>query len=336
MKRQRGRSRGGGGGGGGSVGGGGGKPTQNNVNRAFDLGGPGNVKIRGHAQHVYEKYQQLARDATLSGDRVLAENYLQHAEHYFRLIRSIQPQRPAFEIVGATSRLRLRHRFRCDESGGQEAAVGRGRGALGEGENEQGGGCGERQDRFEPRQDQRRFDSRGEGRRYERPGNRDDRQYRTDWFPSGRNAASQSRQPAARRPLPEPRRAAGSSRSAPRTASGSTLRTALRPTPGTAFEPRQDRYERQADRPERPESRPESRFQPLRVARRVPSARGCRGRAQADRGIRCAAAARRRRRSQPRAGLPAKPPARDRRGSKPRRRRAPRAEAEPTGESEES
>src|SRR3954471_22563809 len=101
MKRQRGRNRSGGGGGGGqggnNGGGGGGKPTHN-VNRAFDSNGPDNVKIRGHAQHVYEKYQQLARDATLSGDRVLAENYLQHAEHYFRLIRSIQPQRPASEI----------------------------------------------------------------------------------------------------------------------------------------------------------------------------------------------------------------------------------------------
>lgn len=91
MKRQRGRNRGGGGGGG--------KPSQN-VNRAFDSNGPDGVKIRGHAQHVYEKYQQLARDAAASGDRVLAENYLQHAEHYFRVLRTLQPQRPASEIVG--------------------------------------------------------------------------------------------------------------------------------------------------------------------------------------------------------------------------------------------
>jgi hypothetical protein len=93
MKRQRGRNRGGGGGGGG------GKPQQN-VNRAFDSNGPDNVKIRGHAQHVFEKYQQLARDAFASGDRVLAENYLQHADHYFRVLRTIQPQRPAAEILG--------------------------------------------------------------------------------------------------------------------------------------------------------------------------------------------------------------------------------------------
>lgn len=91
MKRQRGRSRGGGGGG---------KPQQQNANRAFDSNGPDGVKVRGNAQTVFEKYQQLARDASSAGDRVLAENYLQHAEHYFRLLRAIQPQRPASEILG--------------------------------------------------------------------------------------------------------------------------------------------------------------------------------------------------------------------------------------------
>jgi len=91
MKRQRGRGRGGGGGG---------KPQQQNANRAFDSNGPDGVKVRGNAQTVFEKYQQLARDATSAGDRVLAENYLQHAEHYFRLLRAIQPQRSASEILG--------------------------------------------------------------------------------------------------------------------------------------------------------------------------------------------------------------------------------------------
>ncbi len=96
MKRQRSRNRNGGGGGGG---GGGGKPQQN-ANRAFDSNGPEGVKVRGAAQHVYEKYQQLARDAHTAGDRVLAENYLQHAEHYFRVMRAMQPQRPLSEIIG--------------------------------------------------------------------------------------------------------------------------------------------------------------------------------------------------------------------------------------------
>src|ERR1700709_2551420 len=94
MKRQRGRNRGGGGGGGS------GKPQPQNANRAFDSNGPEGSKVRGNAQHVFEKYQQLARDASAAGDRVLGENYLQHAEHYFRLLRAMQPTRPASEILG--------------------------------------------------------------------------------------------------------------------------------------------------------------------------------------------------------------------------------------------
>ena len=53
--------------------------------RTFDSNGP-DVKIRGTAAHIYEKYQSLARDAQASGDRIIAENYLQHAEHYFRMM----------------------------------------------------------------------------------------------------------------------------------------------------------------------------------------------------------------------------------------------------------
>jgi hypothetical protein len=89
MKRQRGRNRNTGG-----------KPQQHNANRAYDSNGPEGIKVRGAAQSVFEKYQQLARDATTGGDRVLAENYLQHAEHYFRLLRAIQPNRPVSDIVG--------------------------------------------------------------------------------------------------------------------------------------------------------------------------------------------------------------------------------------------
>jgi Domain of unknown function (DUF4167) len=62
-----------------------GRRPQNQHSRAFDSAGP-DVKIRGTAAHVYEKYLQLARDATSAGDRVMAENYLQHAEHYYRIL----------------------------------------------------------------------------------------------------------------------------------------------------------------------------------------------------------------------------------------------------------
>lgn len=71
--------------GGGHNGGGGGGGGGHNPNRTFDSSGP-EVKIRGSAANVYEKYLQLARDANSSGDRVMAENYLQHAEHYYRIM----------------------------------------------------------------------------------------------------------------------------------------------------------------------------------------------------------------------------------------------------------
>ena len=63
----------------------------NPLTRTYDSSGL-DVKIRGTAQHIAEKYAQLARDAQSSGDRVMAENYLQHAEHYNRIIASAQAQ----------------------------------------------------------------------------------------------------------------------------------------------------------------------------------------------------------------------------------------------------
>jgi hypothetical protein len=99
MKRSRGRGgrrppsnnngSGGGGGGGG-----------NNPNRTYDSNGP-EIKIRGSASHVYEKYLQLARDANASGDRVMAENYLQHAEHYYRILAANQLHQQQYQAQQA-------------------------------------------------------------------------------------------------------------------------------------------------------------------------------------------------------------------------------------------
>lgn len=77
-KRMRGRNRKGG-------------HHQNPLSRMYESNGP-DVKIRGTASHVAEKYLQLARDAQSSGDPIAAENYYQHAEHYFRLIAAAQEQ----------------------------------------------------------------------------------------------------------------------------------------------------------------------------------------------------------------------------------------------------
>ncbi len=98
-KRMRGRNNSGGGGGGNH------RKGPNPLTRSYESNGP-DVKIRGTAHHVGEKYLQLARDAQSSGDPVMAESYLQHAEHYFRLIAAAQQaqaqaaygyQRPAGE-----------------------------------------------------------------------------------------------------------------------------------------------------------------------------------------------------------------------------------------------
>lgn len=66
-----------------------GRKPQHSANRSYDSNGP-DVKIRGTAAHICEKYQQLARDAISAGDRVTAENFYQHAEHYYRLLMAAQ------------------------------------------------------------------------------------------------------------------------------------------------------------------------------------------------------------------------------------------------------
>src|SRR5580693_4973627 len=68
-------------------GGGGGGPRPPHRSQTFDSNGP-NVKIRGNAYQVFERYQALAREAQTSGDRVAAENFFQHAEHYFRVMNA--------------------------------------------------------------------------------------------------------------------------------------------------------------------------------------------------------------------------------------------------------
>jgi hypothetical protein len=73
------------------------------AHRNFDSNGP-DVKIRGTASHIFERYCQLARDANSSGDRVAAESFLQHAEHYYRIMlaQGVAPvQRAANAANGA-------------------------------------------------------------------------------------------------------------------------------------------------------------------------------------------------------------------------------------------
>ncbi len=66
-----------------------GRKSPNPLSRNYESNGP-DVKIRGNASHVAEKYSALARDALSNGDTVMAENYFQHAEHYNRIVAAAQ------------------------------------------------------------------------------------------------------------------------------------------------------------------------------------------------------------------------------------------------------
>ena len=89
MKRMRGRNHrpGGGGGGGAAI-----RHQSGNIplnrNHVFDSNGP-DLRVRGTSQQLFEKYLQLGRDAASVGDRVMAEGYFQHAEHYFRILNAM-------------------------------------------------------------------------------------------------------------------------------------------------------------------------------------------------------------------------------------------------------
>ena len=166
MKRQRGRNRGGGGG----------KP-QHNANRSFESNGPDNVKVRGAAQGIFERYQQLARDASSAGDRVLAENYLQHAEHYFRTLRAMQPQRPASEILGRdyqASGFDIDFEAEPEEGGAEATEQAADDGGDGEGQEQRQ----QRDDRQRDNRDRQQGDRPRDGQQRDRYENRqrDDRQ----------------------------------------------------------------------------------------------------------------------------------------------------------------
>lgn len=111
------------------------KTLGNIVNRVFDSSGP-EGKVRGTPQQIIDKYLVLARDAQLSGDRVAAENFLQHAEHYTRMLseaqrelaREAEARQQFYQQQGGQNR---RHESRDDPDdsaaeGGDEAGRNRG------------------------------------------------------------------------------------------------------------------------------------------------------------------------------------------------------------------
>lgn len=107
------------------------KPNRNRsvgnvVNRVFDSSGP-EGKVRGTPQQIIEKYNQLARDAQLSGDRVATENFQQHAEHYLRLLGEAQKEQDARREEQERynrDRQNDRDRERADRPAGREGEEG--------------------------------------------------------------------------------------------------------------------------------------------------------------------------------------------------------------------
>ncbi|KRW93612.1 DUF4167 domain-containing protein [Paracoccus sp. MKU1] len=131
----------------------------NVVNRVFDSSGP-EGKVRGTPQQIIEKYLTLARDAQLSNDRVAEQSFLQHAEHYTRMLGEAQREQ--------AERQSQQHQSRDDdfEAGGQTAAAENGNGHNGHRHH---------QDRQE-RRDDRREDRRDERRDDRRDDRKDERQ----------------------------------------------------------------------------------------------------------------------------------------------------------------
>ena len=156
----------------------------NPLTRSFESNGP-DVKVRGTAQHVAEKYTQLARDAHVSGDRVAAESYLQHAEHYYRIIAAAHQAQQALQNGTADERddddddfdtTNDRFTFRAPQSapptGGQPFIGDRPPGEFAEG-SEGTSDAGEEQQGQE-RSPERAYEPR-EPRQNGRPQHRDDR-----------------------------------------------------------------------------------------------------------------------------------------------------------------
>ncbi len=99
----------------------------NSSSRVFDSNGP-DVKVRGTPNTIYDKYMALAHDAQSSGNRIAYESYLQHAEHYYRLV---QAGKPSEEEVVAADPVN-------GEANGEASNGTRRRGRLAEGDSEKG------------------------------------------------------------------------------------------------------------------------------------------------------------------------------------------------------
>ncbi len=96
--------------------------SANIVNRVFDSNGP-EGKVRGTPQQIVDKYQSLAQDATLAGDRINAENFLQHSEHYSRLLSEAQNEINERREAQEAQRLQQQQKQQQNKPQNQQPAV---------------------------------------------------------------------------------------------------------------------------------------------------------------------------------------------------------------------
>jgi len=140
----------------------------NIVNRVFDSSGP-EGKVRGTPQQIIEKYQMLARDAQLSNDRVAAENFLQHAEHYTRMLAEAMR-----EMAAEQEARQQQYQQGGGQGGGQQSGQ-----PSGQQPGQQGGGQQGGQNGSQAHRNDRQGDGRDRGERQDR-GDRSDRGERQD------------------------------------------------------------------------------------------------------------------------------------------------------------
>ncbi|TGE01728.1 DUF4167 domain-containing protein [Methylobacterium nonmethylotrophicum] len=250
----------------------------NPLTRAYESNGP-DVKIRGTAQHIAEKYAQLARDAQASGDPVMAENYFQHGEHYYRIISAANEQYRQ-QYGGNFGR----QGYDDDEEGDDEGAPTNGyapqeRGvngyaASGYGAPDDYGDPGQQPQPYDSRDDRpSRFDRQDRQERQDQRQDRPDRQERRERFQNRQERQQRDRQDRperqggdrqdlsrAEQPRPEPGRQEGPRQDSPRPEN-------LRQDGPRQDGPRQDGY-REGGRSEfrRERRREEPRSEPVLAA----------------------------------------------------------------------
>src|SRR5680860_1016012 len=149
---------------------GGGRKPQNPLARNYESNGP-DVKIRGTASHVAEKYMSLARDALASGDMIAAESYLQHAEHYNRIVmaaqQQLEPQGAAQSVETPNGSAGRHNRWHSDldEEGSEDETAEAGSGQSGGGQAGSGQSGSGSQDRERHTENREHHPGRERGRR---------------------------------------------------------------------------------------------------------------------------------------------------------------------------